>query len=684
VKPRRSIRRSAFAALLAAAPLAAGCNAISGLSDLHVVEGGAGGTSAAGGSGTTSGAGGATTTTTTHAGGGTTSSHAGGHGGAGGAAACTTDAECPTSPEGCALPRCQAGVCGETPLPKDTPTVDQTHGDCQERVCDGAGKATSKADDTDVPASTACDDASCSGGVVAHAPKAAGSACNEGGGTKCDGKGACAQCLAPADCKSGVCSAGQCVDASCADGVKNGTETDVDCGGDKCAGCADGKACVSGPDCASLVCDGDTSTCSPPACSDGVKNGTESDVDCGGDCAPCVSGQACGKHADCATEACLGGTCAGIAHVAAGSAHACAVLDSGAVHCWGANAAGQLGDGTTKAHASPAPVTLPAKATSVALGDPASSDPTLAHACAVLEGGAVACWGANDHGQAGIGKLSPSEPKPAAIPNLANVTVLVAGGRHTCAVTGGSLYCWGDNLRGQLGLGSHTTKTEPALVPLNGGFPMAKPDHVAAGDAHTCIAGGFAPVACTGANSSGQLGVGDTNDRASFTATNSNVLSNVAAGASFSFGFTGAGGKNAQAWGDNTTGELGTGQSPGSHASPNGVNGLSTALVVSGGSTPNQLLAGHACAALASGGASCWGDNTSGQLGTGLPLGQNPLPQAVPGLKNVLEIAAGGAFTCALIKKGPLRCWGKNDMGQLGRGVASLQPAPTPGAVVWP
>lgn len=93
------------------------------------------------------------------------------------------------------------------------------------------------------------------------------------------------------------------VGSTCTDGIKNGNETDVDCGGPDCLPCADGRDCVSARDCASAVC-GTSKKCAAPTCTDGVKNGTETDIDCGGTCPPCMAGQHCAAHADCLTKLC--------------------------------------------------------------------------------------------------------------------------------------------------------------------------------------------------------------------------------------------------------------------------------------------------------------------------------------------------------------------------------------------
>lgn len=92
---------------------------------------------------------------------------------------------------------------------------------------------------------------------------------------------------------------------TCADGAKNGGESDVDCGGGLggCPPCGDGKKCTGAADCASGVCAG--ASCQPPSCTDGVKNGKETAVDCGGGACPkCPVCLQCKENADCDTTIC--------------------------------------------------------------------------------------------------------------------------------------------------------------------------------------------------------------------------------------------------------------------------------------------------------------------------------------------------------------------------------------------
>jgi hypothetical protein len=100
---------------------------------------------------------------------------------------------------------------------------------------------------------------------------------------------------------------GDCQAASCTNRLKDGAETDVDCGGD-CNACEVGKGCALGADCKEGVCL--LQVCAPPACDDRVKNATESDVDCGGpQCPKCAADQHCVTPTDCISGDCAKGAC---------------------------------------------------------------------------------------------------------------------------------------------------------------------------------------------------------------------------------------------------------------------------------------------------------------------------------------------------------------------------------------
>ena len=93
------------------------------------------------------------------------------------------------------------------------------------------------------------------------------------------------------------------VPVTCTDGQKDGDESDRDCGGSCATKCAPGQACAGNGDCASLHCDG--AACAAPTCTDGIKNQDETDVDCGGaTCGKCAVGAACLTHGDCQSDGC--------------------------------------------------------------------------------------------------------------------------------------------------------------------------------------------------------------------------------------------------------------------------------------------------------------------------------------------------------------------------------------------
>jgi hypothetical protein len=132
--------------------------------------------------------------------------------------------------------------------------------------------------------------------------------CGGGNCPKCD---PLKKCLVYTDCMQGVCANLVCQAASCKDGVKNGDETDIDCGGSACGSCLPSKGCVNDTDCVQGICNTSTHVCDPPSCTDLIRNGTETDIDCGGGgCPVCDDGRGCVNDNDCAAKSCVLGACA--------------------------------------------------------------------------------------------------------------------------------------------------------------------------------------------------------------------------------------------------------------------------------------------------------------------------------------------------------------------------------------
>jgi hypothetical protein len=232
--------------------------------------------------------------------------------GTGGAMCSDPVKDCPAPPGECVKAICdKMGECATKNVDDGTAVTAQTPGDCKLVVCDGTGLTKSVNDAADAPDDmNDCTTDNCTNGMSNPLPVAIDTVCSTAGGKFCDGAGACVECTKASECASLVCQMNKCVGATCMDGAQNGTETDKDCGGGGCQTCKDGLGCATAADCSSQVCDvGNTKKCQAPSCSDGVRNGMEVGVDCGGPCPACGFGSGCVADSDCATGYCVGFKC---------------------------------------------------------------------------------------------------------------------------------------------------------------------------------------------------------------------------------------------------------------------------------------------------------------------------------------------------------------------------------------
>ena len=340
-----------------------------------------------------------------------------------------------------------------------------------------------------------------------------------------------------------------------------------------------------------------------------------------------------------------GGSPLTVKAVSAGWLFTCAVLDSGAVRCWGRNDSGQLGDGTQTDRPQPDRLDVLQGAEQITSGG--------AHACALLASGAVRCWGANASLQLGDDPMLPYAYRRL-VPGdeiLQGVHSVQAGMDFTCAVrTSGVLRCWGSNGKGQLGAGndwSNATPMEPVLENVRA---------VATGGEHTCALLETGGVRCWGYNYTGQLGDGSSLSR--FSPPTDDVVAHavaISAGGAGSCAVVADGASHC--WGaavsDQPDGAIASHLTP----APVPLDGI------------RELAVGNSatCALRQDGGVRCWGRNASGQLGDGTNVDRS-YPDASDVLQNVRSISAGESHFCAILTNGSLRCWGRNDNGQLGDG----------------
>jgi alpha-tubulin suppressor-like RCC1 family protein len=298
----------------------------------------------------------------------------------------------------------------------------------------------------------------------------------------------------------------------------------------------------------------------------------------------------------------------------------CALTSAGGVVCWGNNQDGALGTTeipNTSSSSIPVQV-MGVGGTGVLSGIKAISGGSR-HVCAVSNAGAVYCWGHNANGKLGNGTSSPANTPVQVVGVggtgfLGGISKVSAGFDHTCATANsGAVYCWGWNVSGQLGDNRSLSSSTPVQVLGAGavGFLSGSMD-VSSGIYHGCSLQSGGTVYCWGGNPEStstpaqKRGLGGTG----FLTGISAILS---APWSAQCALSGAGGL--YCWGDNDQGQLGNNSTshsdnPVQVAGPGG-SGVLTSVSAAG------ISSGNGCAVQSSGAVHCWGDNSNGQLGDG-------------------------------------------------------------------
>ncbi|HKO51488.1 MAG TPA: hypothetical protein VJV79_27455 [Polyangiaceae bacterium] len=331
--------------------------------------------------------------------------------------------------------------------------------------------------------------------------------------------------------------------------------------------------------------------------------------------------------------------------VDAGDAHGCATR-YGALYCWGAGADGRLGLGDTDERDTPTRVGSDADWLTVATG--------VAHTCALKADGSVWCFGSNTVGQLGQGTTVASN-LPRLVPLPGKVLQLSSEANTACAVlASGELYCWGRNWEGNIGLND----THPGVDQLSPVPAGSSRDWKVSGtgDGHTCGIRGVGLLFGWGRNTAGNLGLGQNNDLQRRSATrigsDEDWLS-VVSGQDSSCGLRLGG--NLYCWGGNSSGNLGLGDRD-QRLIPN---------QVSAGRVWTQIAIDtfHGCGIDADHTLYCWGRGIEGQLGTS-DNEQRLDPESIG--SGYAQVAVGRMFSCAVTLVGAVLCTGENVAGQLG------------------
>ncbi len=366
---------------------------------------------------------------------------------------------------------------------------------------------------------------------------------------------------------------------------------------------------------------------------------------------------------------CVDGVCENLPRLALGANHSCAITNDGRVKCWGANDDRQLGRPTDrKFDFMPDYVDGIANAEKIV----AAVDQT----CVITKDNQLWCWGqhpqrraANSDGLSSHAatrvQISSSESDNAKISEVA------LGFGFACVImhSSSTVQCWGTNNFGQLGNDNSPTDGTNIWPPNpTAGLPT-KARQIDSHGYHVCAALTDGQLRCWGSNNVGQIGVGFsagsaepkpfyTTPQSPKGLTSEDVVSQVRV--SFMHTCILRTDGQVKCWGGNSAGELG-------NNSEEIATNDATAQPVLSNAKSLALGSGFSCAVLSSGEVSCTGSNRQGQLGidyTTQPTSNQF--ETIPNLDNVVDVQAGNTHTCAVQSNGRVLCWGDNSSGQLG------------------
>jgi alpha-tubulin suppressor-like RCC1 family protein len=356
------------------------------------------------------------------------------------------------------------------------------------------------------------------------------------------------------------------------------------------------------------------------------------------------------------TEALTASAAPAFVQVSPGGAHTCGLTAAGVIWCWGNNATGQLGDGTTTNRLTPVVV----RAGALRFHHVTAAD---YHTCALTTDARAYCWGDNSYGQLGLGGPTTRRLRPSPVSGGLTFRQLSAGGLgHTCGVTStGRAYCWGNNQFGQLGDGTETDRSAPTPVASTLAFSEVLP-----GANFTCGTTTGGTAWCWGYNAFGQLGDGTTAPRLTPVRVLGGLTFRHVSAGDHTCGVTTA--SRAYCWGSNFNGELGDGTTTERHQPRAVAGGLTFTGVAAAGST--------SCGITPGGRVYCWGNNFYGRVGDGTTTNRLT-PTATAGNHLFERVNNGGVHACAVTSDGRTFCWGGNYAGQLGDGTTTERHVPT-------
>jgi len=279
----------------------------------------------------------------------------------------------------------------------------------------------------------------------------------------------------------------------------------------------------------------------------------------------------------------------------------CALRTTGALFCWGQNAFGKVGDGTTTNRSTPTPVVgLDSGVREYVIGEN--------HSCAITDIGALKCWGLNNFGGLGDGTTTDRTVPTQVIGLTSGVKSVAISSFSTCALLeNGSVRCWGQNDFGQIGDGTTTDRTVPTQVTgLTSGVKF-----IGKGPSHACALLSTNQVSCWGRNQDGEIGDSSfnvQNFRSSPRAVSGQPSSVIALVVNVGGGCIISNLGAVSCWGNNQRGHIGDGTTTNRKIATQ-VSGLTT------GFSKIFYRGGGFCAPKNTGSMFCWGPNLYGQHG---------------------------------------------------------------------
>lgn len=365
-----------------------------------------------------------------------------------------------------------------------------------------------------------------------------------------------------------------------------------------------------------------------------------------------------------------------------GSSHACILLETGSITCWGKNNWGQLGNGDIKndiyldedlensCPESDCDNFRLIQQVSLDFAEVKGIDDAVGiatgsiHACALHADSTVSCWGNNLFGQLGNGQIGNTESsaQPLKVDNIVDATIIATGSSHNCALhANGTVSCWGSNESGQLGNGQSgdgyypLTQDESSPTPAKvSGITNAI--EIVTGWDHTCVLHANRTVSCWG-----DFGIRQTKEPSKIE--NVNNVHKIVSESDFTCALHIDG--NVTCWGDNSYGQI-DGRYEWQYDGPDSSSliakiDVNRAVDIAVGSR-------HTCVLHRSGLVECWGN--SRRVGIQVRSDFDELPSATPprrvsDLKEAIAITASRGQTCALRSDKSIFCWGQNHLQTL-------------------